>query len=362
MTADKTGYSERDICTKYITPAIEAAGWDLMTQVREEVTFTNGRVIVKGRTVTRGKQKRADYVLYYKQNIPIALIEAKANNHSVGAGMPQGLGYAETMNIPFVFSSNGDAFLFHDRTPGTQPKERELALDAFPSPEELWERYRTGADLPEPTRAVVEQDFHSDSSGKAPRYYQLNAVNRTIEAIARGQNRVLLVMATGTGKTYTAFQTIWRPRKSRTKRRILFLADRNILVDRCSRVVRLVDPRGSFGDFRIHGDPRYDLAKLSHSVSGDYDFLSHGLFDLDFDGPNVHLTTHTTERHHAMKRMFNQWLQPRWGDWSGQIRLIESLLFLSMVPLHKDRPDCQKAFLARDLELFAQVVRHESAA
>ena len=231
MAIDKPSLSERDICSKYITPAIEAAGWDLMTQVREEVTFTNGRVIVKGRTVTRGKQKRADYVLYYKQNIPIALIEAKANNHSVGAGMPQGLGYAETMNIPFVFSSNGDAFLFHDRTPGTQQKERELALDAFPSPEELWKRYRTGADLPEPTRAVVEQDFHSDSSGKAPRYYQLNAVNRTIEAIARGQNRILLVMATGTGKTYTAFQIIWRLWKSRTKRRILFLADRNILVD-----------------------------------------------------------------------------------------------------------------------------------
>lgn len=231
MPGNKSQLSERDICTKYITPAIVAAGWDVMTQVREEVTFTNGRVIVKGQTVRRGKQKRADYVLYFKPNIPIALIEAKDNNHAVGSGMPQGLGYAEVMDIPFVFSSNGDGFLFHDRTPGAQPKETELALDEFPGPDELWQRYRSGANLPEQTRSVVEQDFHSDGSGKTPRYYQLNAINRTMEAIARGQNRILLVMATGTGKTYTAFQIIWRLWKSRTKRRILFLADRNILVD-----------------------------------------------------------------------------------------------------------------------------------
>ncbi|MEZ6058795.1 MAG: DEAD/DEAH box helicase family protein [Planctomycetaceae bacterium] len=228
---DKSQLSERDICSKLILPAIQAAGWDTLTQVREEVTFTNGRVMVKGTIVRRGKKKRADLILYYRTEIPVAIIEAKDNNHSVGAGMPQALGYAETLDIPFVFSSNGDAFLFHDRTPGASPKERELPLDQFPSPDELWNCYCVAKNLPASSRPVVQQEFHADGSGKSPRYYQLNAINRTIEAVARGQDRILLVMATGTGKTYTAFQIIWRLWKSRARKRILFLADRNILVD-----------------------------------------------------------------------------------------------------------------------------------
>ena len=228
----KKSLSERDICTKFITPAIVSAGWDLHSQIREELSFTKGRIIVRGKLHTRGKQKRADYVLYYKSNIPIAVIEAKENNLSVGAGMQQALDYAETLDVPFVFSSNGDAFLMHDRTGLADKVEQELSLESFPSPEDLWRRYCEwkGVNTPE-AKNTVEMPYYDDGTGRAPRYYQVNAVNRAIEAVASGANRILLVMATGTGKTYTAFQIIWRLWKSGTKKRILFLADRNILVD-----------------------------------------------------------------------------------------------------------------------------------
>lgn len=229
---NKKNLSERDICTQFITPALQRAGWDFATQVREEVSFTKGRIIVRGKLHTRGKLKRADYILYYAPNIPIALIEAKDNNHSVGDGMQQGLNYGETLDVPFVFSSNGDAFLVHDRTGQHTPIEQQLALDAFPSPSELWQRYCNWKGIAGPEkRDTVETPYYDDGSNKTPRYYQINAINRTIEAIARGQQRILLVMATGTGKTYTAFQIIWRLWKSKAKKRILFLADRNILVD-----------------------------------------------------------------------------------------------------------------------------------
>lgn len=225
-------YSERDICSKFITPAITSAGWDLHSQIREEVSFTKGRIIVRGKMHARGEQKRADYILYYKSNIPIAIVEAKDNSHSVGAGMQQALNYAETLGVPFVFSSNGDAFLLHDRTGNATQTEQELALSEFPSPEALWQRYCDWKGLQsEQARTTVEMPYYDDGSGRAPRYYQANAINNTIEAVARGQQRILLVMATGVGKTYTAFQIIWRLWKSGTKKRILFLADRNILVD-----------------------------------------------------------------------------------------------------------------------------------
>lgn len=228
---DKRSLTERDICTKFILPAIKRAGWDEMLQVREEVYFTKGRIIVRGKLVTRGKAKKADVVLYYKPNIPIALIEAKDNTHSVGDGMQQGLDYAATLDIPFVFSSNGDGFLFHDRTGQSAKIETNLGLDAFPSPADLWARYRAWKGLDTEAERIVLQDYFDDGSGKAPRYYQVSAVNAAIEAIAKGRNRVLLVMATGTGKTYTAFQIIWRLWKAGRKKRILFLADRNVLID-----------------------------------------------------------------------------------------------------------------------------------
>ena len=202
------------------------------TQIREEVSFTKGRIIVRGKLHTRGEQKRADYILYYKSNIPIAVIEAKDNAHSIGSGMQQALNYAETLGIPFVFSSNGDAFLMHDRTGLATKTEEELAIDAFPSPAELWQRYCSWKGIEtEQARQTVEMPYYDDGTSRSPRYYQASAINNTIEAVARGQQRILLVMATGTGKTYTAFQIIWRLWKSGTKKRILFLADRNILVD-----------------------------------------------------------------------------------------------------------------------------------
>ena len=229
---DKKSLSERDICTKFITPAIVEAGWDRNTQIREEVSFTAGKVIVRGKLVSRGKQKRADYILYYKNNIPIAIIEAKDNKHSVDAGIQQGIGYAETLDIPFVFSSNGDAFLFHDRTIDLGKKEIELPLNKFPSPQELWNKYKKYKQIEDSeVESIYTQNYYDDGTDKKPRYYQRIAINRAVEAIAKGQDRTLLVMATGTGKTYTAFQIIWRLWKARKKKRILFLADRNILID-----------------------------------------------------------------------------------------------------------------------------------
>jgi type I restriction enzyme R subunit len=244
--------SERDICSKFISPAVQNAGWDPMMQIREEVSFTKGRIIVRGKLVSRGRAKRADFILYYKPNIPIAIIEAKDNSHSVGDGIQQALGYATTLNIPFVFSSNGDGFLFHDGTGAGAEKETSLALDAFPSPAELWGKYRAWKGLTLDEEKIVLQDYFDDGSGKAPRYYQCNAVNAAVEAIAKGQNRILLVMATGTGKTYTAFQIIWKLWKAGRKKRILFLADRNILVDQTM-----------VNDFRPFGAA---MAKLSTSA------------------------------------------------------------------------------------------------
>ena len=228
---EKKSLSERDICTKFITPALRKAGWDEMAQIREEVSFTKGRIIVRGKLVSRGKGKRADYILYYKPNIPIALIEAKDNTHAMGDGMQQGLEYAETLDIPFVFASNGDGFVFHDRTGTSTEKEATLGLDNFPSPGDLWARYRAWKGLTPEAEQIVLEDYFDDGSGKAPRYYQVNAINTAMEAIAKGDDRILLVMATGTGKTYTAFQIIWRLWKAGRKKRILFLADRNVLID-----------------------------------------------------------------------------------------------------------------------------------
>ena len=230
----KKDLTEQDIRTKFITPALDKekhGAWDLLTQVLEEHYFTKGRVIVRGKVVSRGQAKKADYILFYKPNIPIAVIEAKDNTHGVGDGMQQALEYAEILDLPFAYSSNGDAFLEHDRTPGANPVERAILLDHFPSPEELWQRYRAAKGYSPQAEAVATFAYYDDGSGKKPRYYQLNAINRAVDAIARGEQRLLLVMATGTGKTYTAFQIIWRLWKSGARKRILFLVDRNILAD-----------------------------------------------------------------------------------------------------------------------------------
>ena len=230
---DKKKLTEADIRTKFITPAVATPSgkWDVMTQVREEVYFTKGRVIVRGKTVRRGAAKKADYVLSYKPGIPLAVIEAKDNNHTASDGMQQALDYAETLDVPFAYSSNGDGFVEHDRTVSDGAVEREIPLDGFPSPDELWARYSAAKGMTAGGKSVSSQDYYDGGSRKAARYYQRIAINRTVDAIARGENRILLVMATGTGKTYTAFQIIWRLWKSGAKKRILFLVDRNILAD-----------------------------------------------------------------------------------------------------------------------------------
>jgi len=255
---DKRALSERDICTKFITPALRNAGWDEMLQIREEVGFTKGRIIVRGKLVTRGQAKRADYILYVKPNIPLALIEAKDNSHSVGDGMQQALDYATTLDIPFVFSSNGDGFVFHDRTGASNLQEFNLSLDSFPSPADLWTRYRTWKGLDAAAEQIVLQDYYADGSEKSPRYYQSNAVNATIEAIAKGRNRVLLVMATGTGKTYTAFQVIWRLWKAGRAKRVLYLADRNVLIDQTM-----------VNDFRPFGGTMAKLSTKAKTIERD---------------------------------------------------------------------------------------------
>jgi type I restriction enzyme R subunit len=227
---DKKALSESDICDKFIRPAMETAGWDGLLQIFREYPLRAGRVVVTGRKARRDKTSvlRADYALFFKPNIPLAVVEAKDNQQAMGAGMGQAINYAQLLDVPFSFSSNGDGFVFRDATLATGVLERNLALHEFPSPAELWNRYCAWKGWSAPVREVAEHDY---APSKTPRYYQLNAINRTVEAIAAGRQRVLLVMATGTGKTYTAFQIIWRLWKSGAKKRILFLADRNILVD-----------------------------------------------------------------------------------------------------------------------------------
>lgn len=267
---NKKSLSETDIRTKFITPAI-AAKWDVMSQIREEVFFTAGQVIVRGKTVRRGTSKKADYILYYKPNIPLAIIEAKDNNHTVGAGIQQALSYAKPLDIPFIFSSNGDGFLFHDKTIKSGPIETELPLDAFPSPEELWQKYKDFKGITDDAAAAVVQDYFSDGTTRSPRYYQQIAINRTVEAVARneGNKRHLLVMATGTGKTYTAFQIIYRLWKSGVKKRILFLADRTVLIDQTAR-----------GDFRHFKEAMTVIKRKQIDTAYNiYLALYHGLSD-----------------------------------------------------------------------------------
>ena len=234
---NKTQLSESDICEKFIRPAMEQAGWNGMDQIYREFPLRAGRMVVRGNHAQRDKSTvlRADYVLLHKANIPLAVVEAKDNTHATGAGMQQAIKYAALLDVPFSFSSNGDGFVFRDATLATGVLETYLSLDQFPSPQDLWQRYCAWKGWSPEVSRVAGFDY---APHKTPRYYQINAVNRAVEAIAAGQNRVLLVMATGTGKTYTAFQIIhrlwkspWRADKPSGQKRILFLADRNILID-----------------------------------------------------------------------------------------------------------------------------------
>ncbi len=287
---DKQKLTESDICDLFITPAIKQAGWDQSRQIRREFALTPGPVVVRGNMSSRNKKraKRADYMLQWESGIPIAIVEAKDNTHSVGHGMQQALGYAEILDVPSAFSSNGDAFASHNKVPEAGAEiETEFALEAFPSPAELWKRYKTHRNINENEEELVLQPYYQDTSGKAPRYYQAEAVNRIIEQVAKGKKRLLLVMATGTGKTFTTFQIIWRLWKAKRAKRILFLVDRNILADQT-----LVNDFKPFGSVmtKIRNrtiDPSYEIhLGLYQALTGPdeedkiYKSVSRDFFDL----------------------------------------------------------------------------------
>ena len=226
MILDKKQMTEEDIKLNFITPAINASGWRNGFNITMETKITDGKINIKGNMAYREKPKKADYLLYYNRYHPIAVVEAKDNNHSVSYGLQQAMTYAQMLDLPFAYSSNGDGFYEHDFLTGA---ERQIAIDAFPTVEELFERYKKSLNQEE--QKLIEQPFYSGQNTYPPRYYQRNAVNRTVDAVARGENRILLVMATGTGKTYTAFQIVYRLLTSGVKRKVLYLADRNNLVD-----------------------------------------------------------------------------------------------------------------------------------
>lgn len=226
----KRQMTEEDIKLQFITPAITKK-WALRL-ITMETRITDGQINLRGNMVSRKEAKKADYILYLNESTPIAIVEAKDNKHAVGDGLQQAMQYAIMMDIPFAYSSNGDGFMEHDFLTG---EERSISMEDFPAPDALYARFKAGANhgegLTQQEESVIRQPFYSGQNTYPPRYYQRNAVNRTLDAIARGQDRILLVMATGTGKTYTAFQIVYRLLKSGMKKKILYLADRNILVD-----------------------------------------------------------------------------------------------------------------------------------
>lgn len=223
----KSHLSEEDIKLRYITPAIQNAGWD-NKQIRMEYAFTAGRIILRGNITARGRKKSADYLLSYKNNFPLAIVEAKDNTQPVGAGLQQAIDYAKALDVPYVYASNGDGFVEQNLLTG---EVNELKLEDFPSPEALYQRYRIDKGIDEAEEKVMLEPYYYIPNYKTPRYYQRVAINRTVDAVAKGRNRVLVVSATGTGKTFMTFQIIYRLWKSGLKKKILFLADRNVLVD-----------------------------------------------------------------------------------------------------------------------------------
>ncbi len=263
----KRDLSEEDIKAQYITPAIEKAGWDIKKQVRFEYAFTAGRIILRGSVTSRGKKKRVDYLLFYKPNIPLAVIEAKDNNHTPGAGLQQAISYADTLDIKYVYSSNGDEFVEQNLITG---EVQNVPLDAFPSPDELYARYKRDMGISDVGEKAMLSPYYWMPGYKKPRYYQRIAINRTVDAVAGGRNRILLVCATGTGKTFMAFQIIYRLLQAGIKKKVLFLADRNNLIEQTIS-----------GDFKPFGgkmtrvenrtlDSAYEVyLSLYHQLSGE---------------------------------------------------------------------------------------------
>ena len=273
---DKKHLSEEDIKLRYITPAIESSGWTknqtrMEYTIREKTEFTDGKIIIKGRKAKRGNRKSADYLLFYKNNYPLAIVEAKDATKDVAHGIQQAIDYARILDVPFAYSSNGMGFVEHDMKNGT---ERQLSMSEFPTPEELWERYKGDYDINQSVEAVIQQPYFYREGINKPRYYQRIAINRTVEAVARGQQRIMLVMATGTGKTCTAFQIIHRLYESKKVKKVLYLADRNILIDQT-----ILNDFASFNEKGIltkvrakNLESQYDIyMSLYHQLSGDED-------------------------------------------------------------------------------------------
>lgn len=289
-TVDKKTLSEIDICDLYISPSIRSAGWDPITQIRREVTLAPGPIVVRGNVASRNRSKKkfADYVLYKEPSVPLAVVEAKDNNHTIGHGLQQALAYASILNVPSAFSSNGDAFASHNKKPAVgEDIETQFGLEAFPPPAALWSRYKLFRGIEDKDEQIVLEPYYQDPAGREPRYYQVDAINRTVEAVAGDDKRILLVMATGTGKTYTTFQIIWRLWKAGVVKRALFLADRNILIDQA-----LINDFKPFGGAmtKVTGhkfDPSFEVhLALYQAITGSFDedkafkSLSREFFDL----------------------------------------------------------------------------------
>lgn len=268
--------SEEDIKNRYITPSIEAKGWTknqtrMEYTIKEKIEFTDGKIIIKGRKAKRGNRKSADYLLFHKNNYPLAIVEAKDATKEVAHGIQQAIDYARILDVPFAYSSNGLGFVEHDMKKGT---ERQLSMAEFPTPEELWNRYKGNYEITESVEEIIKQPYFYREGINRPRYYQRIAINRTVEAVAKGQRRIMLVMATGTGKTCTAFQIIHRLYESKAVKKILYLADRNILIDQTIL--------NDFAPFNEKGiltkvkaknlESQYDIyMSLYHQLSGDED-------------------------------------------------------------------------------------------
>ena len=279
----KKHMSEEEIKMNFITPDILSSGWDLQRQIRAEYTFTDGRVIVRGKFTARGKKKRADYVLYYndqRDKIVLAVIEAKDNNHSVGSGMQQAIEYALYLDAPFAYSANGDGFIEHDMKNGI---ERDIPSGKFPTSSELWTRYKGEKNITSEQERYITEPYYFKTKGIIPRYYQRIAINRTVEAVVKGEKRIFLVMATGTGKTYTAFQIIHRLKSSGLMNKVLYLADRNILIDQTmtndfkpfEKIMTKIEDRVLDSSFEIY-------MSLYHQLAGDENEEPFRAFKPDF--------------------------------------------------------------------------------
>ncbi len=273
--------TEEDVKNRLITPAIENAGWH-KSQMWMEKFFTDGKVIIKGKTAKRGSRKKADYLLHHHSNFPIAIVEAKDEGHSIEDGIQQAIDYAHILDVPFAFSSNGHGFVEHDMLTG---KERNLSINKFPSQDELWQRYTAFYKINDDIQSVIQQPYYFAENSKTPRYYQRIAINRTVEAVAKNQKRIMIVMAIGTGKTYTAFQIVHRLYSAKKVKKILYLADRNILIDQT-----LLNDFAPFSNKNVITkvskktlDSAYDIfMSLYHQLSGDEDMETFLQFKPDF--------------------------------------------------------------------------------